>query len=158
MRTWCYRAQLTILDIAIATRARINDVLAGDLGGIRRRFAEAVRDRKLVGRAAAVGQALRTSRIVHRAVGRWLSVQVTGAQLLGDDALIDPELGVHVADLLEAVSVHEVADVGTRLMSAPAAAVGVLLDPEATAAVAAEACTLRQDPSDSARSRVIAVA
>ena len=114
-----------------------------------RRFAEAVRDRELAGRAAAVGQALRTSRILHRAVGRWLSTQITGAQLRRDDALIDPELGVHVADLLEAVSVHEVADVGTRLVAAPAGAVGVLLDPE-TAAAAVAACAAGQDPRDSA--------
>lgn len=87
-------------------------------------FAEAVRDRELADRADSVGQALRTRRIVHRAVGRWLSAQITGAQLRRDDALIDPELGVHVADLLDAVSLHEVADVGTRLVRVPAVAVG----------------------------------
>jgi len=102
-----------------------------------RRFADAVRDRELAHRAAAVGRALRTRRILHRAVGRWLSAQITGAQLRCDDALIDPELGVHVADLLETVSVHEVAAVGPRLVSAPAGAVGILLDPETALGVLA---------------------
>jgi hypothetical protein len=95
-----------------------------------RRFAVSVNDQELLRRADAVGQALRTSRILHRAVGRWLSAQITGAQLRRDDALIDPELGVNVADLLEAVSVHEVTAVDRRLVSAPVGAVGVLLDPE----------------------------
>jgi hypothetical protein len=105
-----------------------------------RRFAAAVSDQELSDRADAVGQALRTSGILHRAVGRWLSAQITGAQLHRGDALVDPELGVHVADLLEAVSVHEVAAVDPQLMSAPAGAVGVLLDPEtALAAVDAHA-------------------
>jgi hypothetical protein len=105
-----------------------------------RRFAVAVNDQELLRRADAVGQALRTSRILHRAVGRWLSAQITGAQLRRDDALIDPELGVHVADLLEAVSVHEVAAVDSQLVSAPVGAVGVLLDPETVpVAVAAHA-------------------
>jgi hypothetical protein len=54
-----------------------------------------------------------------------------GARLRHDDALIDPELGVYVTDLLEAVSVHEVAAVGSRLVPTPAGAVGILLDPEA---------------------------
>jgi len=105
-----------------------------------RRFAAAVNDQELLRRADAVGQALRTSRILHRAVGRWLSAQITGAQLRRDDALIDPELGVHVADLLEAVSVHEVAAVDSQLVSAPVGAVGVLLDPETVpVAIAAHA-------------------
>jgi len=95
-----------------------------------RRFAVAVDDQELLRRADAVGQALRTSRIVHRAVGRWLSAQITGAQVHRDDALVDPELGVHVADLLEAVSVHAVAAIDPHLVSAPVGAVGVLLNPE----------------------------
>lgn len=138
----------------ITTEQAIGQWIRGDSEGPEdrddvRRFAEAVRDRELAGRAAAVGQALRTSRILHRAVGRWLSAQITGAQLRRDDALIDPELGVHVADLLEAVSVHEVADVGAKLVAAPAGAVGVLLDPE-TAAAAVAAGVPRQEPKDSA--------
>jgi hypothetical protein len=103
-----------------------------------RRFAIAVNDQELHRRADAVGQSLRTSRIVHRAVGRWLSAQITGAQVRRDDALIDPELGVHVVDLLEAVSVHEVAAVDLRLVSAPVGAVGVLLDPETVLVAVAE--------------------
>jgi len=104
------------------------------------RFAVAVNDQELRLRADTVGQALRTRRILHRAVGRWLSAQITGAQLRRADALIDPELGVHVADLLEAVSVHEVAGVDPQLVSAPVGAVGVLLDPETMlAAVTARA-------------------
>jgi len=127
----------------ITTESAIGQWIRGDSEGPEdpddvRRFAEAVRDRELAGRADRVGRALRTSRIVHRAVGRWLSAQITGAQLRRDDALIDPELGVHVADLLEAVSLHEVADVGTRLVSAPAGAVGVLLDPQTAAAIAGD--------------------
>ena len=138
----------------ITTEQAIGQWIRGDSEGPEdpddvRRFAEAVRDRELADRAAAVGQALRTSRILHRAVGRWLSAQITGAQLRRDDALIDPELGVHVADLLEAVSVHEVADVGAELVAAPAGAVGVLLDPE-TAAAAVAAGVPRQEPKDSA--------
>lgn len=101
-----------------------------------RRFAVAVRDRELAGRAPAVAQALRVNRVLHRAVGRWLSMQIRGAQMDGRDALIDPELGVYVTDLLEAVSVHEVAAVGSRLLSAPVGAVGILVDPETATRVA----------------------
>jgi hypothetical protein len=104
-----------------------------------RRFAIAVRDRELAARAATVGQALRVNRVLHRAVGRWLSAQIRGARLRRDDALIDPELGVYVTDLLEAVSVHEVAAVGSRLVSAPAGAVGILLDPQTADHVAPDA-------------------
>ena len=51
-----------------------------------------------------------------------------------DDAIVDSELGVHIADLLEAVSLHQVATVDPRLTLVTAAAVGVL-----RTAVAAEA-------------------
>lgn len=104
-----------------------------------RRFAIAVRDRDLADRAPAVAQALRVNRVLHRAVGRWLSTQIRGAQLDRRDAVIDPELGVYVTDLLEAVSVHEVAAVGSRLVSAPAGAVGMLLDPATAHHIAPDA-------------------
>ncbi|MBF9131392.1 hypothetical protein I0C86_20850 [Plantactinospora sp. S1510] len=91
-----------------------------------RRFAVAVGDRELVQRADAVGRALHTSRVLNRAVGRWLSAQITGARLHNDDAIVDPDLGVHVADLLEAVSLHQVASVDPQQTLVTAAAVGVL--------------------------------
>ena len=120
---------------SITTEQAIGAWIRGDSEGPAdpedvRRFAVAVRDQELTARADMVGQALRVNRVLHRAVGRWLSAQIRGAQLDGHEALIDPELGVYVTDLLEAVSVHEVAAVGSRLLSAPAGAVGILLDPE----------------------------
>ncbi|MEU7474393.1 hypothetical protein AB0A63_00305 [Lentzea sp. NPDC042327] len=94
-----------------------------------RRFAVAVGDRELIARADPVGAALRTSRVVNRRIGKWLSAQITGARLCGDDDVVDAELGVHVADLLEAVSLHEVAEVSGQLVVVPASAVGVLHAP-----------------------------
>ncbi|MFF8566520.1 hypothetical protein ACF06N_16340 [Streptomyces albidoflavus] len=93
-----------------------------------RRFAEAVRDTELLRRADPVGKALCTSRTIHRAVGRWLSGRITGARMNDDDALIDPALGIHVADLLEAVTLHQVTAVHAKLASVPASAIGVLVE------------------------------
>ncbi|MEU3254138.1 hypothetical protein [Streptomyces sp. NPDC006997] len=93
-----------------------------------RRFAEAVRDTELLRRADPVGKALCTSRTIHRTVGRWLSGQITGARMNDDDALIDPALGIHVADLLEAVTLHQVTAVHAKLASVPASAIGVLVE------------------------------
>jgi hypothetical protein len=73
--------------------------------------------------------------VLHRAVGRWLSTHIRGARLRRDDALIDPELGVCVTDMLETVSAHEVAAVGSRLVSAPSGTVGILLDPQTAAVI-----------------------
>jgi hypothetical protein len=95
------------------------------------RFARAVGDEELLGASGAVAAAQRTRRVLHRAVGKWLSAQITGAQVSRKESLVDADLGVHVADLLEAVSVHQVADVSENLALVPAAAVGILLNPEA---------------------------
>ncbi|MEU4220965.1 hypothetical protein [Actinoplanes sp. NPDC026623] len=115
----------------ITTEAAIGHWLRGLVAGPAdpadvRRFAVAVGDRELVQRADAVGRALHTSRVLNRAVGRWLSAQITGARMRNDDAIVDSELGVHIADLLEAVSLHQVATVDPRLTLVTAAAVGVL--------------------------------
>jgi hypothetical protein len=91
-----------------------------------RRFAVAVGDKELERRAEAVGTALRTSRVVNRRVGKWLSAQITGARLSDEDVVVDPDLGVHVADLLEAVSLHRVAGVSATVATVPAGAVGML--------------------------------
>ncbi|GHJ11266.1 hypothetical protein TPA0907_56330 [Micromonospora humidisoli] len=91
-----------------------------------RRFAAAIGDRELARRAEAVGVALHTSRVLNRAVGRWLSAQITGARLRDDDAIVDPKLGVHVADLLEAVTLHQVESVDAQPVPVTATSVGVL--------------------------------
>ncbi|MGW2607616.1 DISARM anti-phage system protein DrmE domain-containing protein [Streptomyces mirabilis] len=96
-----------------------------------RRFAEAVGDTELLRRAGPVGKALCTSRTIHRTVGRWLSGQITGARMDDHDALIDPALGIHVADLLEAVTLHRVTAVQAKLARVPASAIGVLIEQSA---------------------------
>jgi hypothetical protein len=96
-----------------------------------RRFAEAVRDTELVRRADLVGKALCTNRTIHRTVGRWLSGQITGARMDDHDTLIDPTLGIHVADLLEAVTLHRVTAVQAKLVRVPASAIGVLIEQSA---------------------------
>ncbi|MEU2145516.1 MULTISPECIES: hypothetical protein [Streptomyces albovinaceus subgroup] len=102
-----------------------------------RRFAEAVRDTELLRRAGPVGKALCTNRTIHRTVGRWLSGQITGARMDHHDALIDPTLGIHVADLLEAVTLHRVTAVQARPVRVPASAIGVLIEQSAIPGLAA---------------------
>jgi hypothetical protein len=64
---------------------------------------------------------------VHRKVGVWLSAQVTGATLKTEDAIVDADLNIHVADLLEAVTSHTVAEVDLTERTAPATALGLVL-------------------------------
>ncbi len=106
-----------------------------------KRFAVAVRDPELLRRAGPVGKALCTNRTIHRAVGRWLSGQIAGARIDDHDALIDSTLGIHVADLLEAVTLHQVTAVQHKLVRMPASAIGVLLDQSAFAALTAAQLT-----------------
>ncbi|KOV85339.1 hypothetical protein ADL03_14475 [Nocardia sp. NRRL S-836] len=95
-----------------------------------RRFAVAVEDEELRANADAVGSALAHMRTIHQAVGRWLSAQINGVQLRMKDSLVDPRLGVHTADLLETVSLHEIDDVAEHLEQTPASVIGVVQDIE----------------------------
>ncbi|MFI8827332.1 hypothetical protein [Streptomyces sp. NPDC053431] len=138
---WTYREILTAMrsnadpttitsEQTIGTWIRGNSEGPEDAADVRR-FAEAVRDTELLRRAGPVGKALCTNRTIHRAVGRWLSGQITGARMDGHDALIDPALGIHVADLLEAVTLHEVTAVQAKPVRVPASAIGVLMEQSA---------------------------
>ncbi|MFE9633264.1 hypothetical protein [Streptomyces sp. NPDC006463] len=135
---WTYREILAAMrrnadPTTITSEQTIGTWVRGDSEGPEdpadvRRFAEAVRDTELLRRANPVGKALCTSRTIHRSVGRWLSGQITGARVNDDDALIDPALGIHVADLLEAVTLHRVTAVHAKLARVPASAIGILME------------------------------
>ncbi|MPQ99585.1 hypothetical protein GB931_17010 [Modestobacter sp. I12A-02628] len=103
------------------------------------RFAAAVGDAELRRSGAAVGAALLALRELHQKVGRRLSAQITGTLLRAEETLMDPKFGVQAADLLEAVTTHQVEDVATGLVLVPAALAGLLLDADTFAAVRAEA-------------------
>lgn len=108
-------------------RGQVNGPL--DPGDVRR-FAMAVRDRTLLAEAERVGWALKTMQSVHRKVGRWLSAQIAGApSRAAEGAIIDVDLGVHVADLLESVTSHCVVHVDREVWNAPAYMLGVVLAP-----------------------------
>ncbi len=93
------------------------------------RFAAAVGDRELAANATAIGKAVRAVHSAHRKVGHWLSGQISGAMDRDDpDQLVDVNLGVHVTDLLESVSLHPVAYVDLTARTVPAALVGVVFD------------------------------
>ncbi|HKS46388.1 MAG TPA: hypothetical protein VJT49_15005 [Amycolatopsis sp.] len=78
------------------------------------RFARAVGDEILEKYAAQVGTALRTMHRVDRKLGRWLASRVDAATASTADAVIDAEIGLHVADLLDSVTDYVVVDVDAR--------------------------------------------
>jgi hypothetical protein len=103
------------------------------------RFAAAVGDAELRRSGPAIGEALLHLRRIHQQVGRRLTAQITGAHVHAAETLVDAQLQVHASDLLEAVTVHEVDDVGDGLLTVPAALVGLLLDTDTLAAMRAAA-------------------
>jgi hypothetical protein len=78
------------------------------------RFARAVGDDTLASIAAQVAPALTTMHRVRRRLGYWLARQVDSAPVQTGDALVDAELGVHVADLLESITNYIVVDIDLR--------------------------------------------
>lgn len=93
-----------------------------------RRFARAVRDDELLMKAQEVSIALTTLHRIHRLAGIWLSAQMAGAAVGDRDVLVDPELNIHVADLMESVTSHEITRVDRTLRTVSASAVGVLIN------------------------------
>ena len=92
------------------------------------RFAKAVGDETLTSIAAQVAPTLATMHRVRRRLGYWLAKNVDAAPAETGDALVDAELGVHVADLLESVTDHMVVDIDLRPgRVAPLPALGVVL-------------------------------
>jgi hypothetical protein len=92
------------------------------------RFARAVGDDLLAANAQQVVWALRTMHSVDRRLGHWLSSRVDAALASTGDAIVDAELGVHLADLLESVSDHVVVDVDLRPGRwAPASLLGLVV-------------------------------
>jgi hypothetical protein len=92
------------------------------------RFAQAVGDDMLVSIAAQIMPALATMHRVRRRLGYWLAKNVDAAPTETGDALVDAELGVHVADLLESVTDHAVVDIDLRPgRVAPLSALGAVL-------------------------------
>lgn len=92
------------------------------------RFAQAVNDKTLASIAAQVAPALATMHRVRRRLGYWLAKKVDAAPALADDAIVDAQLGVHVADLLESVTDHVVIQVDLRPgRLAPLSALGIVL-------------------------------
>lgn len=129
-----YREILTRMQpgTAITTEETIGNWIRGDVDGPRdhddvSRFAIAVRDPELRRQAEQVGWALKTLHRVNGKVAAWLTAQVSGAALSDADALVDPGLNIHVADLLEAVTAHKVTFVDTTYQVAHASALGVVL-------------------------------
>lgn len=124
---------------AITSAATVGTWVRGDVHGPQdpkdvARFAAVVGDDHLARYAKQIGAALGALNSVHRQVGRWLSGQIGGA-LHSDapDDVVDAALGLHVADLVESVSLHPVAAVHHTTTTVPAAVVGLVLD-EAEAA------------------------
>jgi hypothetical protein len=92
------------------------------------RFAAAVGDEVLAAIAAQVAPALATMHRVRRRLGSWLATKVDAAPATTGDAVVDAELGVHVADLLESVTDHTVIDIDLRPgRIAPRSALGLVL-------------------------------
>jgi hypothetical protein len=91
------------------------------------RFAQAVNDKTLASIAARVAPALATMHRVRRRLGYWLARKVDAAPALAGDAIVDAQLGVHVADLLESVTDHVVIEVDLRPgRLAPLSALGIV--------------------------------
>lgn len=70
--------------------------------------------------------ALRTLHTANHKLGHWLAAQVSGAADRRRDELVDADLGLHVSDLLDAISEHEVLTVDSTTRQVPARQVGVL--------------------------------
>ncbi|MEU4607420.1 hypothetical protein AB0F43_30920 [Kribbella sp. NPDC023972] len=94
------------------------------------RFAAAVDDQDLAAQANQVGWAMDTLHRVHRKVGAWLSARLDGAALAPGDATVDAALDIGIADLLDAVSLHEVTAVDVERTVVPVSLLGVLLTQE----------------------------
>ena len=92
-----------------------------------KRFALAVGDNRLAEEADRIGWAVKTLHRVRRKIGTWLSAQISGARLRPEDTLIDADLGIRVADLLESVSSYEVDAVEPGPFQVPPDTVGVVL-------------------------------
>lgn len=118
---------------AITSSATIGTWVRGDVHGPQdpkdvARFAAVVGDDGLSPYARQIGAALGALNSVHRQVGRWLSGQIGGAvHSDAPDDVVDAALGLHVADLVESVSLHPVVAVHHTTTTA-AAAVGLVLD------------------------------
>lgn len=91
------------------------------------RFARAIGDDLLLSEAERVSLALRTLHTANRKLGHWLAAQVSRATNRRRDELVDADLGVHVSDLLDAISEHEVLTVEKATREVPAWQVGSLL-------------------------------
>nr|BFE63987.1 hypothetical protein GCM10020063_085130 [Dactylosporangium thailandense] len=106
------------------------------------RFARAVGDATLERYAPQVVWALRTMHRVERRLGRWLALRVDAAATSTGDAVVDAELGVHVADLLDSITDHLVVDVDLRPgRYAPADMLGVVLPARTADDLVADATT-----------------
>lgn len=75
------------------------------------RFAIAVRDEELRRRSRQVGRALSTVHGLHRQAGRWLSSRLKDSQYASSSDVVDERLGLHIADLLDAVRGYRVTSV-----------------------------------------------
>ncbi|WP_448062654.1 DISARM anti-phage system protein DrmE domain-containing protein [Cellulomonas hominis] len=123
----------------ITSDAAIGTWVRGEVDGPQdpddvKRFARAVRDCELALEADRIGWALRTLHGVHHKVGHWLSAQLSGVNPAAADQVIDADLGIRVADLLEAVTTNVVVALDTDEMTAPASAVGLAMTPGRAAA------------------------
>lgn len=92
------------------------------------RFARAVGDESLLAQTDGVAAALRTLRRVHIKLGFWLASQTSDAGGRAPEAVIDNELGVRVADLLDTIAEYEITGVDLAEQSVPAHVVGLLTD------------------------------
>lgn len=118
----------------ITSESTIGAWIRGDVGGPANksdieRVALAIGDDELARAAAQVGWALTTIHRVHRQLGRWLAAQIDGATVAPADATVDAALGVHVADLLEAVTSWQVTAVETDRFDVPRVLLGQLMSP-----------------------------
>ncbi|MGY2703048.1 DISARM anti-phage system protein DrmE domain-containing protein [Nocardioides sp. HB32] len=118
---------------AISSETTVGSWVRGDVDGPLdkadvARFAGAVGDRDLAGQASQVGWALDTLHRVHRKLGFWLSAQIGGAMVAESDVTVDAALDIHVADLLDAVSLHTVVAVEEARRQVPVTWLGTLLD------------------------------
>jgi hypothetical protein len=90
------------------------------------RFAHAVNDDALLAEAERVAWALRTLHSVHRKLGAWLAGQVDTVAGRARDSVVDADLGVRVAYLLDVITEHPVSGVSLADQLVPAPLIGVL--------------------------------
>jgi hypothetical protein len=90
-------------------------------------MAQAIGDDVLEAQAAQVGWALTTLHRVHRKLGSWLAAQLDDAKVAPFDATVDAALGIHVADLLDAVTSWRVTKVEADRFEVGAALLGLTL-------------------------------